>query len=140
MSVETYRGVVAPVDCDHLGHMNVQHYFRAVSDGMYSLMATVGLDLDAITARQMSFAVVHADTDFMAELVAGDVIALRSAVETIGRKSVEFRHELINVTSGQTVMSTKFKCVLLDLEKRQATEIPTDVRERMAALSASPAN
>lgn len=70
--METYRGVVAPVDCDHLGHMNVQHYFRAVSEGMYSLMATVGLDLEAITARQMSFAVVHADTDFMAELVAGD--------------------------------------------------------------------
>lgn len=128
------------MDCDHLGHMNVQHYFRAVSEGMYSLMASVGLDLDAITARQMSFTVVHADTDFMAELVAGDVIALRSSVEMIGRKSVEFRHELINVATGQTVMSTRFKCVLLDLGKRVAVEIPPDVRERMTALTSSPAS
>ena len=119
--------------------MNVQHYFRAVSEGMFSLMATLGLDPAEITARQMSFAVVHADTDFMAELVADDVMALRSSVETIGCRSVEFRHELINVAAGQTVMSTKFKCVLLDLEKRVALEIPSDIRERMTALSSSPA-
>jgi acyl-CoA thioesterase FadM len=52
----------------------------------------------------------------------------------MGRKSVEFRHELIKVASGQTVMGTKFKCVLLDLEKRAGLEIPPDIRERMAAL------
>lgn len=114
--------------------MNVQHYFRAVSDGMFSLMAQVGLGPTEIRVRQMSFAVVHAETDFMAELIAGDVIALRSAVETIGNKSAEFRHELVNVASGQTVMSTKFKCVFLDLERRVAVEMPADIREQMAAL------
>ena len=40
--VETYCAVVAPMDCDHLGHMNVQHYFAAVSDGMFSMMARLG--------------------------------------------------------------------------------------------------
>ena len=34
--VETYRATVAPSDCDHLGHMNVKHYFAAVSDGMFA--------------------------------------------------------------------------------------------------------
>jgi acyl-CoA thioester hydrolase len=41
--VETYRATVAPADCDHLGHMNVQHYFAAVSDGMFAIMARLGL-------------------------------------------------------------------------------------------------
>jgi acyl-CoA thioesterase FadM len=132
--LETYRATVAPADCDHLGHMNVQHYFRAVSDGMCSLMTEVGLTPSEIRARRIAFAVVHADTDFLAELIAGDVIALRSAVETIGNKSAEFRHVLVNVASGQTVMSTRFKCVLLDLERRVAVEVPADIRERMAAL------
>jgi hypothetical protein len=31
--IETYRGTVGPADCDDLGHMNVQHYFAAVSNG-----------------------------------------------------------------------------------------------------------
>jgi acyl-CoA thioesterase FadM len=139
MSLETYRATVAPADCDHLGHMNVQHYFRAVGDGMCSLMAQVGLSPIDIRARKLSFAVVHAETDFWAELLAGDVIALRSGVEAIGRKSADFRHELINVASGQTVMSTRFKCVLLDLERRVAVEVPPDIRDRMAALTSPPA-
>jgi acyl-CoA thioester hydrolase len=138
MSLETYRGTVVPADCDHLGHMNVQHYFRAVSEGMFSLMAQVGLGPTEIRARKMSFAVVHAETDFRAELIAGDVIALRSGVQAIGHKSAEFRHELINVASGQTVMSTRFKCVLLDLERRVAVEVPPDIRERMTALTGPP--
>jgi acyl-CoA thioesterase FadM len=41
--VETYRATVAPADCDHLGHMNVQHYFAAVSDGMFAIMVRLGL-------------------------------------------------------------------------------------------------
>lgn len=138
MGVETYRATVAPADCDDLGHMNVQHYFRAVSDGMFSLMAQVGLGPTEIRARKLSFAVVHADTDFWAELLAGDVIALRSWIEAIGRKSGDFRHELINVASGQTVMSTRFKCVLLDLERRVAVEVPPDIRGRMTALTSPP--
>lgn len=138
MSLETYRATVAPADCDHLGHMNVQHYFRAVSDGMCSFMVQVGLGPTEIRARKMSFAVVHAETDFRAELIAGDVIALRSEVKAIGHKSAEFRHELINVESGQTVMSTRFKCVLLDLERRVAVEVPPDIRDRMTALTSPP--
>ena len=135
--VETYRAVVAPEDCDHLGHMNVQHYFRAVSDGMFSLMAEVGLTPAEIRTRQMSFAVVHAETDFMAELTAGDVIALRSRVQAIGRKSTEFHHELIDVATGHTAMRTRFKCVLLDLEKRSAVEVPPDIRDRLSAFTSS---
>ncbi len=136
MSLETYRAAVAPADCDHLGHMNVQHYFRAVSEGMFSLMAQVGLGPTEIRARRMSFAVVHAESDFKAELIAGDVIALRSGIQAIGHKSAAFRHELINVASGQTVMSTTFKCVLLDLERRVAVEVPPDIRDRLTALIA----
>jgi acyl-CoA thioester hydrolase len=134
MSLESSRATVAPADCDHLGHMNVQHYFRAVSDGMFSLMTEVGLPPTEIRARRLSFAVVHAETDFRAELIAGDVIALRSGVEAIGRRSAQFRHELINVASGETAMTTRFTCVLLDLERRVAVELPDDIRDRLTAL------
>lgn len=138
MNLETYRATVAPADCDHLGHMNVQHYFRAVSDGMFGLMAQVGLGPAEIRSRKLSFAVVHAETDFTAELIAGDLIALRSGVQAVGRRSAEFLHELLNVGSGDTVMKTRFKCVLLDLERRVAVEVPTDIRDRMMALTSPP--
>ena len=50
--VETYRTTVSQVDCDHLGHMKVQHYFAAVSEGMFAIMVRLGLDRETIHRRQ----------------------------------------------------------------------------------------
>jgi len=135
--VETYRATVAPADCDHLGHMNVQHYFAAVSDGMFGIMVRLGLGPEEIRRRQMAFAVVHAETDFHHELHAGDVVALESTILKLGEKSAIFGHRLKNVATGNIAMSTEFKCVLLDLEKREATSIPDDNRAAAAQLIAS---
>jgi acyl-CoA thioesterase FadM len=82
--VETYRATVAPADCDHLGHMNVQHYFATVSEGMFALMVRLGLGPEQIRRRQMSFAVVRAETDFHHELRPGDVVVLESTVRKLG--------------------------------------------------------
>jgi acyl-CoA thioester hydrolase len=132
--IKTHRATVTPAQCDHLGHMNVQHYFAAVSDGMFAVMSRLGLGPDEIQRRQLSFAVVRAETDFHRELRPGHVIALESAVAKIGEKSVTFRHRLRNLATGDVAMSTQFKCVLLDLKRRQATAIPVDIRAKAAGL------
>jgi acyl-CoA thioester hydrolase len=132
--IETFRATVSPADCDHLGHMNVQHYFAAVSDGMFALMIHVGLGPQDIRRRQLSFAVVRAETDFHQELHAGDVIALESTILRLGGKSGTFQHRLRNVATGAIAMSTEFTCVLLDLEKRQGIAIPDDIRNAAAKL------
>jgi hypothetical protein len=38
------------------------------------------------------------------------------------------------VATGTIAMSTEFKCVLLDLEKRKATLIPDDIRAAATQL------
>ena len=137
--VETYRATVAPADCDHLGHMNVQHYFAAVSDGMFAIMVRLGLGPGEIRRRQISFAVVRAEADFQRELGPGDVIVLESTVLLLGEKSATFFHRLKDAATGSIAMSTEFKCVLLDLEKRKATSIPDDIRKAAAHLMAEQA-
>jgi acyl-CoA thioester hydrolase len=130
--VDTFRATIAPADCDHLGHMNVQHYFRAVSDGMFAVMVRVGLTPEEIRRRKLSFAVVRAETEFHRELYAGDVIVLQSTIMKVGEKSALFHHRLRNAATDEIAMSTEFKCVLLDLEKRQATVVPEDIRNAVA--------
>jgi acyl-CoA thioester hydrolase len=134
--IETYRSVVAPAQCDHLGHMNVQHYFAAVSDGMFALQTHLGLGPSQVSERKLSFAVVRAETDFKRELVAGDVIRLLSGVEALGGKSATFRHRLLRVEDDELAFETLFKCVLLDLAGRQAHPIPDDIRSRAESLMA----
>lgn len=109
--------------------MNVQHYFHAVSDGMFAAMICVGLSPEEIRRRNLSFAVVRAETDFHRELYAGDVVALESSIVKVGEKSATFHHRLKNVATDSLAMSTEFKCVLLDLERRQASVVPDDIRK-----------
>jgi acyl-CoA thioester hydrolase len=130
--VDTFRATIAPADCDHLGHMNVQHYFRAVSDGMFAVMVRIGLPPEEIRRRELSFAVVRAETDFHRELHAGDVIALESTILRVGEKSAIFHHRLRNEATHEIAMSTEFKCVLLDLVNRQAAVVPDDIRNSIA--------
>jgi acyl-CoA thioester hydrolase len=132
--IETLRRTVAPADCDHLGHMNIQHYLAAVGDGMFALMARLGLGREEIQRRQMAFVAVRAETDFQRELGAGDVIALESTVLKLGGRSATFHHRLRNAATDALAMSTALTCVLLDLGTRQATDIPDDLRSAVTKL------
>ena len=129
----SFRSVVDPSDCDFLGHMNVSRYFAACSDGVFAIQSEMGLTAnDMRDGRRLSFAVVNAQSDFRAELSAGDGIRLETSVMEIGSKSMTFRHRLIRSEGDTLAFETVFKCVLLSLETRRAAEIPDDVREKAA--------
>ena len=132
MEIETYRSVVAPAHCDVLGHMNVSRYFAAVGDGMFSFQSAMGLTAEDIkSGRKISFAVVHAESDFRSEVLAGEVIFLTSAVEEIADRTAKFRHRLYRAGDGRLAFETHFTCVMLDLVTRKATLIPDAVREAL---------
>jgi len=130
----SFRSMVDPTDCDFLGHMNVSRYFSACSDGVFAIQCEMGLTAkDMRHGRRLSFAVVHAESDFKAELSAGDAIRLETSVTKIGTKSITFRHSLIRSEDDAVAFESEFKCVMLDLVTRKAAKIPDDVREKAAA-------
>ena len=132
--LETHRTVVLADDCDALGHMNVQHYFRIVSEGMFVLMRWLGLGPQEIAKRQRSFAVVRTEADFRRELHAGDVIALESSITRIGEKLVVFHHRLRTALRDEVAMDVDYQCVLLDLKSRRAVLVPEDIRVAAIAI------
>ena len=100
-----------------------------------SKMGRLGLTPEEIQRRQMSFAVVDADTDFHDELRSGDLMVLESTVLKFGEKSATFQHGLKSPSTDSVAMTTDFKCVLLDLRKREAIPIPDDIRAAAAELT-----
>lgn len=132
--VETLRAVVSADDCDALGHMNVQHYFRAISDGMFVMMERLCLSPSEIARRRLSFAVVRAESDFRRELRAGDAFVLESTIQQTGDKLIVFEHRLRTVLTDEMAMTTTYKCVLLDLDRRRAVPVPDDIRRSALAL------
>ena len=130
----TFRSTVDPSDCDFLGHMNVSRYFAACSDGVFAIQAEMGLTPEDMRGgRRLSFAVVHAESDFRAELTAGESIYLETGILAIGGKSMTFRHRLFRIGAEEPAFETVFKCVMLSLEDRRARDLPGEVRERAAA-------
>jgi YbgC/YbaW family acyl-CoA thioester hydrolase len=130
----SFRSVVDPADCDFLGHMNVSRYFAACSDGVFAIQSEMGLTAsDMRSGRRLSFAVVHAESDFRSELSAGDSIRLETSIIEMGAKSITFRHRLVRSEDDATAFETVFKCVMLSLETRRAADIPDEVRQRADA-------
>ncbi len=125
----SFRSVVDPAHCDFLGHMNVSRYFAACSDGVFAIQSEMGLTAsDMRSGRRLSFAVVNAQSEFRAELTAGDAIRLETSIVAVGTKSMTFRHRLIRSDGDLLAFETVFKCVMLSLETRRAVEVPDDVR------------
>jgi acyl-CoA thioester hydrolase len=132
---ETYRAVVAPGQCDHLGHMNVAQYFAACSDAVFSLQAALGLTrADVATGRRLSFAVVRAESQFHSEVLVGETIVMQSGVVEIGTKSALFHHRLFSADDGRLTFEATFRSALLDLDARKAAPVPEDVRRAADAF------
>jgi acyl-CoA thioester hydrolase len=132
MFIETWRGVVTPAQCDHLGHMNVQYYFAAAGEGMFTISGRLGLTRKAIEERRMCFVVVHAVSDFRRELRACDSTTLLSTIEEMGDKMGVFKHKLVRNDDEAVAFELWMKAVLLHLDTRKACEIPQDLRAAAA--------
>jgi acyl-CoA thioesterase FadM len=120
--------------------MNVQHYFAAVSDGMFAIMVRLGLWPREIRRRQICFAVVRTETDFHYELHPGEVMALESTVLTLGEKSATFHHRLKDVATGDIAMSTDLSVCSSISKSGEATSISDDIRAAAARLIADQVN
>lgn len=138
-AIETYRAVVMPADCDALGHMNVAQYFSACSQGVFAIQTALGLPPGQLREPGgRSFVVMHAESDFRAETLAGDVIYLMTEIEHIGGATVTFKHRLYSAEApDKPVFEAAFDCVLMDLDTRKAVGIPKDIRTAAAAYLSS---
>lgn len=85
--IQTYRGTVAPHECDHLGHMNVQYYVSCISDAAFSLMNEMGMGPRKIEELKLGIAAVQMDITYLREINNGAVIYMESAIGMIEGKA-----------------------------------------------------
>ncbi len=78
MELVTYRGVVYPVQCDVMGHMNVQHYIGAFDQAGWHLVAAIGYKPSWLKERNCGWADRRYEIDFIDELPVGSLFEIRS--------------------------------------------------------------
>ena len=132
----TYRGVVYPTQCDHMGHMNVSSYVAKFDEATWQLFAAIGLTPSRLRKEKIGMAGVEQHIVYKRELYAGDVVTVSSMVLEVKEKVVRFAHEMKNDETGEVAARTVLVAVHLDTSTRKARAIPSDVRDRARSLIA----
>ena len=122
--LESYRGCVLARECDLMGHMNIQFYNACIGHATATIAGAAGLTPDVIQTQKRGFAAVEQTSKYYAELLAGDIIHMESAVVASSTKTLTFHHRLFNSVSGILSFEAKMTSAYMDLEKRKA--IPLD--------------
>lgn len=127
----TYRGMVYPWQCDHMGHMNVMWYAGKFDEASWQLLARLGLTRRYMLERGSVLAAVQQSTSYKHELRAGDIITIRSGVIQVREKVIRFLHEMRNDETGAISAATDVTAVSMDSEMRRACPFPSDFLKRV---------
>jgi acyl-CoA thioester hydrolase len=133
----TYRGTVYPWQCDHVGHMNIMWYVGKFDEANWNLFARIGLTPSYLRQSGRGMAAVQQTISYKREVLAGDVVEVRSVLLEIGGKSIRFRHEMRNGESGELVAICETTGVHIDRQVRKATPFEDEIRAAATRCLAS---
>jgi len=133
-SMITYRGVVYPWQCDHMGHMNVMWYVGKFDEATWQLLASLGATPSRLREEGFGLVAVEQHIEYKRELRAGDTLTVRSSVLEVKEKSIRFAHDMSNDQTGELAATMLVVGVCIDTAARRARALPHDVFERIASL------
>ena len=128
----TYRGTIYPWHCDHMGHMNVMWYVGKFDEATWQLFAAVGLSRARLQQEQIGLVAVEQHIEYKRELLAGDLITIRSSIPEVREKTLRLVHEMTNHETQELAARTVLTGVCIDINVRKSRPLPPDIRERIA--------
>jgi acyl-CoA thioester hydrolase len=123
----TYRGLVYPWQCDHMGHMNVMWYTGKFDEASWVLLARLGLNQTRLQDAHRAMAAVQQNITYKKELRAGDVVTIRTAILEIREKVLRFVHEMVKESTGEIAAIAELTGVHMDARTRRSIEFPPDI-------------
>ena len=134
----TYCGTVYPWQCDHVGHMNIMWYVGKFDEANWNLFARIGLTPTYLREANRGMAAVQQNISYKRELLAGDIVEIRSVLLEIGDKSIRFLHEMRNAETGEIAAICEITGVHMDRQARKSTAFTDAIRKLAASQLAVP--
>lgn len=129
--METCRGVVYPWHCDHLGHMNVQHYVGFFDVAGFHFLAEIGFTFHDMQEAGETLVDAQHTVQYRQEQRVGSLIKVESALTRLGNKSVTILHRMLNTETRALAATSEVVSVYFDLKQRKSLPIPDRIRERL---------
>lgn len=135
--IESFRGVVFPWHCNSMGHMSVQQQAPLLDNATYHLLGEFGPTVEDRADGQYGWAHVKQEIFYLQELVAGDLLVLRSGVIATGKSSIRHRTVVIRRCDDKLCTVMEAVTVRFHLGRRETISL-TDEERRIAAGLAAP--
>jgi acyl-CoA thioester hydrolase len=129
-AIETFRGVAYPWLCDSMGHMNTQHYCAMFDTATFHFLAGL-TGFRKLKSAGLGWADRKQTITYESELLAGELVIVRTNALRIGRTSVSYMHRMRNVETDALHATCENVTVLFDLTKREAVPLTLEIRNSM---------
>ena len=130
---ETFRGVVYPWHCDHLGYMNVQHYVLMFDQAGYHLMHELGLHYDYSQTEGHAVTDVQHTIKYKNEQLPGSLVTVHSGIVDVAAKTYTMFHRMSNTETGVVAATSEIVALNFDLAIRKAATILPETRAILEA-------
>ena len=128
-SPATYCGTVYPWQWDHVGHMNIMWYVGKFDEANWNLFARIGLTPTYLRESNRGMVAVQQNITYKRELLAGDIVEVKSVLLEIGDKSIRFRHEMRNAETGEIAAICEITGVHMDRQARKSAPFADTIRK-----------
>lgn len=115
-------------DTDMAGILYFGNQYRFMHDAFESLMADEGYTFQRLMQKEpFMFVIVHAETDYLAPLYAGDSLTVKIHCSHIGTTSFHISYEIFK--EDQLAGTGKTVHVCLDKDSRTKNQLPLEILE-----------
>jgi acyl-CoA thioester hydrolase len=110
--------------------MNNMHYAGKFDEASWNLLAALGLTPTYLRESGCGMAALDQMTVFKRELLAGDILEVRSTVLEVGAKIVRLLHTMMNAETGEVAATCAITGIHMDRRLRKSCPFPASLRLR----------
>jgi acyl-CoA thioester hydrolase len=118
--------------------MNIMWYVGKFDEANWNLFARIGLTPTYLRSSNRGMAAVQQNISYKRELLAGDIVEIKSTLLEIRERSIRFVHEMRNAETGEIAATCEITGVHMDRQARKSAPFEDAVRRTAARLLAFP--
>ena len=134
VEMETYRGAVYPWHCDFIGHMNVMHYVGKFDQATWNFLAQAGITPSYLLGNNKGMVAVEQHLKYFAELLAGNLIYIKTQLIEAKPKVITFLHRMYNAETHELCAEGRMVGVHIDKSTRKSEALPQEMLEKVQAM------
>ena len=132
---DSARDVIKPAEMDGAGRVGLAAYIHRFSAANGHAIAAFGMTPGYMQRERRGFSTFEFQFALTgAELAAGDIVRVRSALLHVGTSSVRIQHRMTNERTGREVATLDQFGVHLDMDARKSTPLPDPIRAQALAV------